>query len=365
MILDIALPMRAEDQPDRRGGVKLLDELIERGTYNLPLSVVGLTGYEDLLREFGNRFHSRLWTLDQYATDKTGWVDRLQAKVRYVMVRSQQTNPPVYETDLCVIAGLHEPELSQLRKLNWNWSPAFAFDEVGYYYKGSFFSKSIERLIVAAAAPRMGMVSAALLALQMIMKFRPRLIAMVGICAGVEPHCGLGDAVLADPAWDWQMGKHAEGGLAFAPDQIHIPTEIRQRFVQLEEDRQLWFDIHREFQGCKPNNLPSLRIGPVASGSAVLADDRMLTGIAQQHRKLLGVEMELYGLYAAARDCSPPKPLAFGIKGVSDLGNHKKSDEIREYAAHVSARALGAFCERYLGDFGGLDEWIPPLDRGL
>src|ERR1700682_2805775 len=56
VILDIALPMRPEDPPDRRGGIKLLDEVLERGTYKLPLSLVGLTGFDDLEREFGGYF---------------------------------------------------------------------------------------------------------------------------------------------------------------------------------------------------------------------------------------------------------------------------------------------------------------------
>jgi nucleoside phosphorylase len=351
MILDIALPMRGEDSPDRDGGIKLLDEMVERGTYHLPLSVVGLTGYEDLWEEFADSFHLRLWTLDRYVSGTGGWVDRLNAKVKYVVARAGQTDPLDYRTDLCVIAGLHEPELVQLRRLAWHWSSAYALDEIGYYHQGIFVSKDRERSVIAAAAPRMGMVSAALLALQMIIKFRPRLIATIGICAGINPQCAIGDVLVADPAWDWQMGKYAKGALSFAPDQIDIPTEIRQRFTQLYDDKQLWFEIHREFQGNKPSNLPTVRIGPVASGSSVLADEKMLIGIAQQHRKLLGVEMELYGVYAAARDCSPPKPIAFGVKAVSDFADNKKSDEFREYAAHVSVRALAAFCERYMGDF--------------
>src|SRR6266851_3320944 len=46
VIVDIALPMRPEDAPDRRGGIRLLDEITERECYKLPLSLVGLTAFE-------------------------------------------------------------------------------------------------------------------------------------------------------------------------------------------------------------------------------------------------------------------------------------------------------------------------------
>jgi hypothetical protein len=107
------------------------------------------------------------------------------------------------------------------------------------------------------------------------------------------------------------MGKSLNGDFQFEPDQVDIPTAISNRFVQLAEDKQLWFDIYRGFEGSKPADLPTVRVGPVVSGSVVLADTRLTFSIRDQHRKMLGVEMELYGLYSAARDCSLPQPITF------------------------------------------------------
>jgi CheY-like chemotaxis protein len=90
LILDIAIPTRAEELADRRGGIKVLEEVSEHDIYKRPLSVVGLTGFEDLQKKFAERFHSRLWTLDYYDATSTGWVDRLKAKVKYILARSEQ-----------------------------------------------------------------------------------------------------------------------------------------------------------------------------------------------------------------------------------------------------------------------------------
>ena len=348
LILDIALPMREGDSPDRRGGVKLLEEIVERGNLRLPLSVVGLTAYAELHEEFGTQFHSRLWTLDYYDTSDNGWLERLRAKASYVLARSRQKREKQFEVDLCVVTALRSPELAALRRLELNWKAAQSLDEVGFYYEGQLENKGKYRSVVAAAAPRMGMVASALLCQKMVMKFRPKYLCMVGICAGVRGRCEIGDVLVADPAWDWQMGKHDSEEFSFAPDQIDLPTPLTERIRQLGECRDWLISSHDDYPGKKPANIPKIKVGPVASGSSVLADAKYVTEIQRQHRYLLGIEMELYGVYAACRDVSAPQPMAFGIKSVADFADDTKSDIYQEYAAHVSVQALKQFCMRYL-----------------
>ena len=163
LILDIALPMHDGDSPDRRGGIKLLEEIVERGNLRMPLSVVGLTGYEDLHEEFGSQFHSRMWTLEHYDESDTGWIERLTAKVSYVSARAKQIANKHYQIDLCVVAALRSLELAALRRLEWKWKKPQSLDEVGYYYEGEIEHDHRSCSVVAAAAPRMGMVAAALL----------------------------------------------------------------------------------------------------------------------------------------------------------------------------------------------------------
>jgi nucleoside phosphorylase len=259
------------------------------------------------------------------------------------------SKPGAGQTDLCVVTAL-SLELNELRQTRWNWNKAEVLDGVSFFYRGTFTSGGRTLSVVAASAPRMGMVPAAIVSLKLISKFRPRLFAMVGICAGLENNCGIGDVLLADPTWDWQMGKYTEAMFQIAPDQIDIPTEVVERFKLLGDDRAFWFNISDRFAGEKPNRVPELKIGPVSSGSAVLADARLLDEIKKQHRKLLGIEMELYGVYLAAKDCQPPHPITFGLKGVSDFAGTDKSDKYQRFAAHMSVNTLAAFCERFASD---------------
>jgi nucleoside phosphorylase len=272
----------------------------------------------------------------------------LRARTEHILKASAQAAKPTYKHDLCILTALDTPELNAIRSVHWSWSSAKALDDVSFYYEGSYFSGDRRFSVVALAAPRMGMVASATAAYKAIDILRPKLLAMAGICAGIRDACELGDAIFADPCWDWQMGKKAEGGFEIAPDQVGAPLDVSQMFALLRQDRARLFQIAEMFQGEKPNRAPSIHIGPVATGSAVLADEATAGNIRdQQHRKLLGVDMELYGVYSAARDSSGPRPRTFGVKAVCDYADAEKSDKYQRYAAHVSAQVLATFAERF------------------
>ncbi len=61
--------------------------------------------------------------------------------------------------------------------------------------------------------------------------------------------------------------------------------------------------------------------------------------------------MEIYGLYAAAREAAEPRPLTFAMKAVSDLADSKKADDFQAYAAYTSAQALKHFLEANIAEF--------------
>src|ERR1019366_4083501 len=78
-------------------------------------------------------------------------------------------------------------------------------------------------------------------------------------------------------------------------------------------------------------------IGPMATGSAVIASSERMAEIETQHRKMAGLDMEMYGIYKAA-ELSATKPMFFGAKAVVDLADNSKGDKYHEYGAILSAR---------------------------
>jgi nucleoside phosphorylase len=82
----------------------------------------------------------------------------------------------------------------------------------------------------------------------------------------------------------------------------------------------------------------------------VLADPEVTDGIRLQQRKLLGVEMELYGVFYAAGQAKRPKPKVLGLKGVCDYADDQKGDSMQAFAAYASAECMREFCERFVSE---------------
>lgn len=352
-ILDIMLPERNEDQPSQETGIELIEHLA-RATGPRPQRVIGLTAFESLRESFHAEFSRRLWSLLYYDEASDGWRNHLRASLEYLSEEPAARTAPAFGLDVCVLTALRTPELEAVLDLPCDWSSSRPLDDNTFIIEGKFTVADKVYRIAAASAPRMGMVAAALLAAKLIGELRPRVLAMTGICAGVNAGLRMGDVILASPVWEWQSGKRVLSGehsvFNVDPDQIAVSAEVVSRFEQLVADASAWAAIYTGFKGQKPEAMLRAHVGPVATGSVVLADPETVEEIKVQHRKLLGVEMEIYGVYAAARFASRPKPLTLALKSVSDFADSRKDDRFQQYAAHTSAQALWQFLTRYMPD---------------
>src|SRR5437660_12913556 len=62
--------------------------------------------------------------------------------------------------------------------------------------------------LIATTSTSMGLTAAAIVTTQLILQFRPKVIAMVGIAAGTRSgNKEYGDILLADPSVDYNSGK--------------------------------------------------------------------------------------------------------------------------------------------------------------
>jgi nucleoside phosphorylase len=71
--------------------------------------------------------------------------------------------------------------------------------------------------------------------------------------------------------------------------------------------------------------------------------------VKAQQRQLVGIDMELYGVYCAATQAGDPVPTFFGVKSVCDFADEEKADMDQAYAAYTSAKALEKFVAEYFG----------------
>lgn len=354
MIIDILLPLRADEDPSERHSQELLVEIMDFDGLRKPNLIVGLTADREVARKVEPVFKERLWTVVIYSEDSDEWTQQIAKCVEWIADSGKRPARPSHGVDLVVLCALAEPELKAVLRLPWKWSAARPLDELLFVHDGKFTSGGREYTVAAAHCSRMGMVSSALVASRLIEKLRPRVLAMTGICAAIRGKAQLGDVLLADPSWDWQSGKRArledKASFAISPHQLDVAPGVRTRFEALKGERTTLSSIADAWDGDVPGQL-RLIVGPVASGSAVLADQDLVPEIQAQHREVCGIEMEAYGVYAAAAFAEVPKPLFFSMKAVCDFADSSKNDAHQAYAAYTSAKTLELFMERYMSDF--------------
>lgn len=158
---------------------------------------------------------------------------------------------------------------------------------------------------------------------------------MTGICGGFADQVKLGDVLVAEKSWDWQAGKWTEAGtLATASDQRDAAAEL---VAEARAAEAMIAVLHEKYQGTKPSDVPRLVVGPMVTGSSVVASLDIQKVFRQQHRKMAGVDMECYGLYYAAENHAGAPVRTICIKAVSDLADRAKSDDFQKYCSHMSA----------------------------
>ena len=176
---------------------------------------------------------------------------------------------------------------------------------------------------------------------------------MAGICAGLEGAVNLGDAILGTPVWDWtssKWGLDKEGNDCVLPDPhyMEVIPEIESRFRLFQDDKQFFDRVRTEWPATPPATALNIHVGPCASGPIVVADGKTLERLkTDQNRKILGLEMEAYGLYYSAKFAGLPRPIVMSVKSVCDFGDPRKNDAMQKYAAHTSAQILYEFLRRY------------------
>jgi nucleoside phosphorylase/CheY-like chemotaxis protein len=354
LIVDIAIPNRIDQDIKQTGGIDLLREVILRDVYKLPSYMLAVTGYEEVYKNTSDELSDLVIPFFYCDAMSDDWLKPLKNKIsRIVTCKSQySTEASSFKSLLNIVCALDTTELDSILQNGWEWNELrLDYDETTYYSTEINLRGHLHK-IYAAAAPHMGMPFAGVLSMKMINLFKPEYIAMAGITAGYKKKVKIGDIIAADPVWDWGSGKWVKenGKQVFEQElyQLDMDVGVRNKLKLLSKDEAELARIKKGWQGDVPDHELSVKVGPLASGAAVLADSDICKQILTQHRGLHGIEMESYAVYAAAQEAPLPKPKAFSIKSVVDFADENKDDSFRKYAAYTSAQTLKVFVETYL-----------------
>lgn len=198
--------------------------------------------------------------------------------------------------------------------------------------------------------PQMGLVDSAIACSRALEMFRPKAVAMSGICGGRSSEVAIGDLVIPETCWNYQSGKFTKGALIFEPVSVPIPNWVSTELAQLidhEAVNTIYDDLTIGDEYSR-----GLCMQPMVSGSSVVADASMVDEIGLQHRKVAGIDMEMYSIFRAAWQFYDNQAVYFGAKTVVDLADKEKSDSYHANGCAISARfvalALVKILDRHL-----------------
>lgn len=348
LILDLVIPIRKGELPDDRGGVRILEEILSDGKCNKPAHVVCLTAYKEPAAAAGKTLSIAHVVI--YDETIASWMSILKQTVKYVIKRgeSESVRENEHLCDLLVITSSPHVELNAVLSLPSKLAPEYNRKDELHYYIGNWQRSTTTVMdVVACAAPTMGMTAACATAFKAISTWRPRFIAMCGIAAGTSKDCTYGDILVAQSAFDYGSGKIVEGehgarSFIPSPQQLDIDAGLHSLLQQWEREQKRMDAIIESWTG-ERHAKPRLKTGVFASGAAVVQSAGLVHEILSGSRKVVGLEMEAYGVFQAAYLSQIPKPRVLIAKSISDFADQGKSDDWQKFAAFTSARFVYEF----------------------
>lgn len=194
LILDMVLPMFPGEQARSAAGLDLLKEIRHDESSTNPKYIVGITEHLDNFDALRNEFEASTWLLLRSTSSSDEWVGQLARLLEHIL-KCKRHQAASYDVDVVVTAALYDPELLGALDLPWRWTTTEHLDEVTMFKRGTISLNDRDISVVASWSARMGLVGSALLCSKLIHNFRPKILCMIGICAGTNPQHNFGDMV--------------------------------------------------------------------------------------------------------------------------------------------------------------------------
>ncbi|MCU8024175.1 hypothetical protein [Shewanella sp. SM78] len=343
LLTDIQIPDSLGDDINLQGGIDLIEWISLIPSYQRPKKIIAVTSqqatydkWKDHLFNMGVIFVRTMAGNSSLATIVENSCNYLQSESV-----SDICSNGFPKFDIAILTALRHNELQAVLDLPIDWNEKVFPNDPSIYHTAMIETKFGQKSLICTHLPRMGMSAASCLATKVTLQFQPDYLLMTGIAAGVEGKCKIGDILIADTCWDWGTGKLTEEDnisvFKCEPHQEVINAQLKSRLQSVVSSQAYVDEISRLWRGAKPNFQLTSHLGPIVSGAVVLEDEDTISNILSQHRKVIGIEMEAYGVMSAVSSSSSNGPKVLIIKSVCDFANTDKNDDWQEYASFTSA----------------------------
>jgi nucleoside phosphorylase len=230
---------------------------------------------------------------------------------------------PEYEAAASRVENLSAVEGAEAQRYHW--------------MRGEIKSNTHERpyRVVVGMTGDKGEVAGALATRATIARWNPRYVLLVGIAGGVGGSAAVGDVVLPDPIWGYEIGHLAD---RFTPKLgSQYPTDPALLRAALAVQSEWIHGIRADPPGKRPT--PRVVIGPIASGDKVIESksSRLYSDLVRAKPGIIAVEMEGAGAAAAVVDATDEGyDVGFMmIRAVSDVIRAEAEGEVVEGESYV------------------------------
>lgn len=343
IIVDLLVPqfdtsIEAVDLTDQ-----IIDATRDHCSINFRTPVIAITSFDEKAEENFSGLNNKDITVITYSPHSDGWRTVLKNKIECCI--PQITFPFVI---VCALT-------KEVR----------GFEEAGYklgitraIYGLECNEIDIGGIVgVVVTSPRMGLVDSAITCTLAAELFRPKLLCMSGICAGIEKKAGIYDVIIPDVCHQHDFGRWGKDGFEHEPYSVQIEPSFRLNIIEIINSADFNSSVSKgvtlnksEFPEDKERLEFAIKLAPASSGSAVIADEIMVALIKEQHRKMTAFEMESFSVYESAR-LARCKPNYFSAKCVVDDGGKNKGDHYHRVACILSAKVVYELIRRGVAKF--------------
>ena len=189
------------------------------------------------------------------------------------------------------------------------------------------------KTIAYASQQSTGMIDAAILATEMILRFHPKFLIMTGVLGGKPGEVKIGDIIVSNKVFTIDKGKITEDEIKTEIESVNLDSSHMTKFIR-EKQNILEF-INRENTTRKSE--VNILFGPIACVRRVIDKKGFFEeNILYVDRKAIGLEMESYGVARACELVNDGNTTPLIIKAAMD-NTSDKVDDAKTFAAWTSA----------------------------
>lgn len=325
-IIDFKIPS-FDDGSATSNGRAILEAIVKAGKDDALL--LAISSYPDDFPDLREKFEAHGCILADYKNTE-GW----QSTLNHLLIQLRKN----IQMDFLIFCALREER-----------SPYVMLFESKSINRGGFNCWDIElagRKGSVILLPKMGLVNAAITAATCIDRYKPKIVAMSGICGGFKTQAEMGQLLISTMAYEYQSGKWSGDGFHHEPYQVPTNQDLITDIETILDDDDLISDLEKSFRGERPSIVSTPRTGIFTSGSAVIANEDYMKQIDSYHRKVSALDMEIFAIQRAA-ELSTSKPLCICAKTVVDLCDEAKDDKLHSYGSHISAKFVLKVIQSY------------------